>query len=320
MTICIDVPRGFRLQSAADFYADFIPGSGMAAAATDGLTLSFRLDRTFEATVVRLGQAGRTLRMEVFGTENLGSARAQVARILGLEADADAWAELGERNPVVAKLKAEFPGFFTATKPSPYDAAVWAILAPRVQMRAAAAVKLAMMHTLGDRVSAGDSEHHVFPGPAVLATLEAFPGVPAERVERLRGIGRAALEGKLDATTLREMPEDAALHELQKLRGVGPWAASHIYFRGAAPIDALPTVEPRVLHGLADVLAVSSISPADFRLHAGSWRPFRMWVSVLLSRHLARTGGWRSPALAREREIASRALSRRTRSATASSR
>ena len=29
-------------------------------------------------------------------------------------------------------------------------------------------------------------------------------------------------------------------------------AIQHVYLRGAAPVDALPTVEPRVLHGLAD--------------------------------------------------------------------
>jgi hypothetical protein len=37
-----------------------------------------------------------------------------------------------------------------------------------------------------------------------------------------------------------------------------------------------------------------------------------MWVCVLLSRHLARTDGWRDPRLAEERRAAGKELARRT--------
>jgi 3-methyladenine DNA glycosylase/8-oxoguanine DNA glycosylase len=89
---------------------------------------------------------------------------------------------------------------------------------------------------------------------------------------------------------------------------VGPWAASHIYFRGAAPADALPTAEPRVLHGLGDAYGIASPSVETFVRIAEGWRPFRMWVCVLLSRHLARVGGWSAPGLAKERAAAGRRL------------
>jgi hypothetical protein len=93
--------------------------------------------------------------------------------------------------------------------------------------------------------------------------------------------------------------------------GIGPWAASHIYFRGAAPLDELPTSEPRVLHGLASAYRLEAPSEAVFRRIATGWRPFRMWVCVLLMRHLARSGGWHAPELARERAAAGRQLLRR---------
>jgi DNA-3-methyladenine glycosylase II len=313
-TFTFDKPRNFRLQSAADFFAGFTPGAGMAAASaeTGGLTLTFRLDRTFEAVAARLGESRTHVTVDFTGTRDEAAVRRQLARILGLEADADAWRALGARDPIVGALQAEFPGFFTAAKPSPYDAATWAVIAPRMHMKAAAAVKMAMAATHGDTLKLGDRAHVVFPSPQVLVGLAAFPGLSSEKMLRLRGVAQAALDGKLDATSLRAMGEDRALHELQKLRGVGPWAASHIYFRGAAPIDALPVVEPRVLHGLADVLGEAEVSHDAFARHAESWRPFRMWVSVLLSRHLAGTGGWRSPKLAEERARSGRALAKRT--------
>jgi DNA-3-methyladenine glycosylase II len=310
-TFTIAKPRGFRLAAAADFYASFTPGSGMAAAALDHLTLAFHLDRSFEPVAVALREEGQTLRLDIAGTKDQGAVTAQIERILGLEANADAWLELGERDKVVGGLQREFPGFFTAAKASPYDAATWSVIAPRLNQRQAAKIKQALARELGERVELFGRVHHVFPRPAVLAGLQRFPGLSEEKVVRLRGIGQAAQRGLFDAERLRALGEQRALQELQALRGIGPWGASHIYFRGAAPMDALPTAEPRVLHGLASAYRLGTPSEEVFRRIASGWRPFRMWVCVLLMRHLARSGGWRAPELPRERAAAGRQLLRR---------
>ena len=125
-------PHGFRLAAATDFYAGFTPGSGMAAAAIERLTLAFRLDRTFEAVAAALHEEGESIVVEAAGSADATAIEKQIARMLGLDADADAWRLLGEKNALVGKLKNEFPGFFTAAKASPYDAATWAVIAPRL--------------------------------------------------------------------------------------------------------------------------------------------------------------------------------------------
>lgn len=297
----LEKPRGFSLQAAADFYAGFTPGSGMAVAATDRLTFAFRLDQTFEAVAVELRETEDALIAEGAGTREAALLHAQIARMLGLEVDGDAWHEVGRRDRVVGKLQREFPGFFTAAKASPYDAAVWGMISPRMNMRAAANLKVAIGARHGDAVELLGRVHHVFPSPEALLALPGFPGLPAVKLERLKGVARAALEGRLDAERLRAMDVEAALRELQQLPGVGPWTASHILFRGAALRDAVPTVEPRVLHGLADAYALESATPETLLRLAEGWRPFRMWVCVLLARHLAKIGGWHRPELARER-------------------
>lgn len=310
-TFTIPRPGGFRLSAAAQFYESFTPGSGMAAAAGDQLTLAFRLDRTFEAVVAELGVDRTSIRVRFEGTRDEGAVEGQLARILGLYADGNAWLAVGTRDPVVGALQSEFSGFFTAAKSSPYDAATWAVIAPRMNHFQAAQIRVAMAETLGDRVALNGRVHHVFPSPRVLAELPRFPGLSDVKVARLRGIGEAALAGLLDADGLRAMGETAALTALQTLRGIGPWGASHIFYRGAAPEDALPTAEPRVLHGAANAYGLPAVSEEQFREMAEAWRPFRMWVCVLLSRHLARTGGWRAPTLVRERAAAGKALQRR---------
>jgi DNA-3-methyladenine glycosylase II len=311
MTLVIPKPLGFRLAAAAEFYASFTPGSGMAAAAVDHLTLAFHLDRTFEPVAVALREEGSALRLDVAGTRDEAAVHKQIARTLGLEGDAEAWLELGQREPVIGGLQREFPGFFTAAKASPYDAATWSVIVPRMNQRQAASIKQAMARELGERVELLGRVHHLFPSPAVLAKLPDFAGLSAEKVARLRGVGQAALSGLFDAERLRSLGESRALRELQALRGIGPWAASHIYFRGAAPLDELPTAEPRVLHGLASAYRLEAPSEALFRRIASGWRPFRMWVCVLLMRHLARSGGWHAPQLSNERVAAGRQLLRR---------
>ncbi len=208
---------------------------------------------------------------------------------------------MGKRDPVVGKLQAEFPGFFTAAKPSPYDAAAWGIISPRINMKQAAKLKMGLAAEHGDAVTLNGRVHHVFASPKQLLEVASYPGLSGEKLARRKGIAIAALEGKLDPDRLRAMDERTALGELQQLKGVGPWTASHVLYRGAALVDALPTVEPRILHGLAHAYGLKSASVETLDELSEGWRPFRMWVCVLLARHLGRAEGWNKPEYAKER-------------------
>jgi DNA-3-methyladenine glycosylase II len=198
---------------------------------------------------------------------------------------------------VIGGLQRAFPGFFTAAKASPYDAATWSVIAPRMNMQQAARIKEAIAVTYGDAIGA----HHVFPRPAVLAAIEKVDGLSEEKLSRLRGVGIAAMRGALDVSHLRALGETAAIASLQEIRGIGPWSASHIYYRGAASVDALPGCEPRLLHGLGLAYGLEAPSEATFARIAETWRPFRMWASILLMRNLARSDRWNAPGLAAER-------------------
>ena len=308
----IKKPHGFALSAATQFYAAFTPGSGMAAASVEHLTLAFRLDQTFEPVAVALREQDGVIVAEVAGSDDEARVKNQLARMLGLAESGEAWLHVGRRDPVVAQLQREFPGFFSAAKASPYDAATWGMIAPRLHMRAAAKLKLSMARTLGDAVDIHGRVHYVFPSPRALAKVERFAGLSDEKMSRLRGVAAAAQSGLLDADRLRALPEHEALAQLQTLRGVGPWVASHIYYRGAAPSDGLPTAEPRVLHGLAHAYGLPSATDDEFARLAEQWRPFRMWVVVLLMRHLSRSGEWHAPTLARERAEAGRKLAQQT--------
>lgn len=278
------IPRGpFSLAAAQGFLAGFPPALYTWSDAAERLRLGFPLDGSGEAVAVSLHERAGVLYGEVAGTDNVEAARRQAARILSLDHDGSGYPEVGRRDPIVGRLQELFPGFRPVCFTSPYEAAAWAILSNRMRMTQAAQIKMRLVTEHGTSVVVDGETVPVFPAPPRLLQLQSFPGLSEEKIVRLHGLAEAALDGRLDADRLRQMPVDAALAELQTLRGIGEWGAQHILMRGAGPADTLPTVEMRVRQAVARAYRLSTV-PDDiaFARIAEAWRPYRMWVCVLL--------------------------------------
>jgi DNA-3-methyladenine glycosylase II len=102
-------------------------------------------------------------------------------------------------------------------------------------------------------------------------------------MERLHGVARAALEGRLDVGALKAMGPDTAMAELQSIKGIGPFYSALIVVRGTGFTDVLPVNEPRALALAAQLYGLDEpLSEAQFRELAQSWRPFRTWAVVLI--------------------------------------
>jgi DNA-3-methyladenine glycosylase II len=311
-------PRGpYSLAASAKFFCGFTPSSGTAEVSVDGkLTLGFLTEATFEPVVVSLTEDGQDIVGEISGTADAGRVGHQVARILSLDHDARGLAAVGERDPVIGRLLEATPGFRPVCFPSPYEAAVWGVLAQRISMKAAAAIKRRLSVATGARVSGFGQSFDPSPPPRDLLSLSQFPGLADEKLRRLHGVARAALDGRLDAGRLTAIPKERALEELRELRGVGKWTAAHILLRGCGAIDEVPGMEPRLLRGFAEAygLREGESEEALARVSEG-WRPYRMWVSILLvmswfrGATRAREIGYDSRRASRERR-ANRALER----------
>ena len=166
------------------------------------------------------------------------------------------------------------------------------VIGQRIAMRQARVVKERLSAMYGDQVEINGHELRPFPRPQRLIELPAVQGLSDVKVQRLRDLGRAAMDGRLDTARLRSIPEAQALTGLQELPGVGPWTASGILLRGCGVADALPMGDDISRAAVQWAYGLEELpDDASWSQIAESWRPFRMWATVPLHRALAARSG-----------------------------
>jgi DNA-3-methyladenine glycosylase II len=279
------VPRGpFSPRLLAGF--GFGPDTGRPEATEPVMRLAFCLDdMNGHAGVVLRQDADRNgvVRGELHGEADLAEVQRQVARILSLEHDGEAWLAVGGRDPVIGRLQRRYPGLRPPLFHSPYEAAAWAIISARRPARQAALTRTLIAEQLGREFELDGERLAAFPTPRSLLDLKPLKGLPQVKVERLHALAAAALAGRLDAARLRDLEPEAALAELQELPGIGPFYSTLVLVRASGHADLLPEGERRVLAAAAHHYGLDQPpSPERFAELAQAWRPFRTWASMLL--------------------------------------
>lgn len=281
-------PRGpFSLTHSAKFLCGFTPLRSATRSTDANLTLSFLDDVTFEPAVVEVFERNGDVVIQTRAGSRDPSE--QVARILSLDHDATGLSAVMKRDAVVRALFAETPGFRPVCFASPYEAAIWGVLAQRTPMSVAASNRAKLARALGGSLEVDGTTFDASPRPFALLGTKTFPGISEEKLLRLHAIARAALEGKLEVSQLRSVPREVALASLAKIRGVGAWTSEHVLVRGAGTVDDLPRSEPRVMRACFE-----AYGSEDIEVISEQWRPFRTWICVRLVTSLS-SEGWRVP-------------------------
>ncbi len=222
------------------------------------------------------------------GQPSVEAVRAQVARVLSIDHDAAGYVAVGDRDPVIARLLAAAPGLRPPLFYSPYEAALWAVLSARRPAATAEAWRRRLSQTLGAAATVAGTEMWAVPQPARIVDagagrIASETGVDATRAERVVAVAEAGLDGRLDAGRLAAMDVDAARASLRTIPGIGPFYADLILIRATGITDLLPTNEPRMLALIGELYDLGGpATVAQAEAIAGTWRPWRTWVAVLV--------------------------------------
>ncbi len=221
---------------------------------------------------------------EVVGTTDLARvalACEQTARILSLHVDGRGFDEVVSQDEVLTALTRLRPGLRPPQFTSPYEAALWSVLSAR---RPAAQMKLvrerlAVAH--GRELTLAGRSVAAVPTPQQLLEVESFPGIPEVKLTRMHAVARAAQEGQLDVDRLVQMGPEAALADLQRLPGIGPFYAALVVIRALGLPDVLPTQEPMALDLVHRICRLPHVpTPHELEALAAPWAPYRTWAVV----------------------------------------
>ncbi|HMH90234.1 MAG TPA: hypothetical protein VK586_04025 [Streptosporangiaceae bacterium] len=301
-------PRGpFSLAESATF------GFGQRDEGSfDGvMRLAFGLDGYDQHVGVELRQDdGAAVHCVVHGDRrdlDLAAVQRQVERVLSLDFDGGEFLAVGERDPVIGALQAAAPGLRPPLFYSPYEAAAWSVLSARRPADQMRQVRDRLCQAHGAVFDLAGQQLAAFPAPEALLSVESFPGLPPDKIDRLHGVARAALDGRLDPPRLRELGPERAVTDLQAIKGIGPFYSELIVIRATGFADVLPTSEPKALDLAGRLYGLGGPATSEqLRQLAEPWRPFRTWAAVLIRAVTPRLCSEKLAALARLGEMADR--------------
>lgn len=269
------VPRGaFSLAESAGFaYIDRDAGPPGPA-----LRLAFCRDGSWEPTGVLLVQKG-----DIVDVDGEARDRAQVERILGLDVDASSFADVGTRDPVIGRLQAAAPGLRPPQLHSAYEAAAFCILTARRSAAQARRMRTELAERAGTILDVGGEPVTCLPPPSYLVDPDPVPGLDPVRLERLRGVAQAALDGRLDTAALQAMTPDDARTLLEQLPGIGPFSSAIIVVRSLGHTDFMTGTITELNNVVGELYRLGHpATPGELDDISRAWSPWRTWSQLYL--------------------------------------
>lgn len=173
------------------------------------------------------------------------------------------------------------PGCF-----DPFEMATRAVLGQQVTVKAARTLAARLAASLGEEIETPFAElFRTFPLPERIAALEppiedrlGPLGVTGARARSIRALAQALASGAVALSPGAD--PDAAMAELAKLPGFGPWTVRYVAMRALGWPDAFLATD----HGVK--MALAGVPEKERTALAEEWRPWRSYGTVTLWNYL----------------------------------
>lgn len=245
-------PRGFELEHTLSFFCSFPPTRGEQRASEGVLTKAWSIEGRAALVELRADTDGLSARITTERPLSEPAAAALVARVrfqLSLDDDLTELEARAATDTAFAPVARRWRGHHHVKFPTPFEIAVWAVLAQRNQ-RAGRRTKDALVAALGPSLVVAGLAHRAFPEPsAVLAAGETqlrALGIDEARSRAIATIARAFAQPSYERWLL-EAPIDVAEAELRALPRIGPWSAAFVLFRGLGRMERLADASGPIL-------------------------------------------------------------------------
>ncbi|QUH00216.1 DNA-3-methyladenine glycosylase 2 family protein [Saccharopolyspora erythraea] len=260
--------------------------SGVEDAGPGHYTRSLRLPHGTGIATLRPADNHVAAALQLTDLRDLGSAVSRLRRLLDLDADPVAVADVLGDDHALAPVVRTAPGVRVPGSVDGTEIVVRALVGQQVSVSAARTTLGRLVAALGEPLSHPDGTvTTLFPTAEAIAKALAngadnvLPG-PKRRTETVRRVAEELAGGNLQVHPGRD--EADLRRELERIPGIGPWTAGYVAMRVLGAPDVLLDGD-LVLRKGAAALGL----PADartLRAHADRWSPWRSYAGMLLWR------------------------------------
>lgn len=254
--------------------------AGIERVDAQGYARTVRLKEGYALIQVAPKQTAQALSLNVSGAapSDLLEIATTARRMFDVAADPITIGDVLSVDPLLRPLLEQWPGLRV---PGAWDAFECAVRAIIDRHRNADCIADQLVQQFGDCIAgAGADLTHLFPSPANLAQADLTKiGLSLNASLTVRTLARAMCETYSDGSLARTVLIEA-LHPLPR---IGHWAAQHVALRAFGEPDAFPVsnaVLKRIVIGGGVIRSLH-----DLEERAETWRPWRAYAALLLSRN-----------------------------------
>ncbi len=195
------------------------------------------------------------------------------------------FADLLQRDPVIARLDAAYPGLRTVRQFDLLAALARCISAQQVNLRWAATTRRRLAETFGERHQVGEQVVYSLPAERLAAaSVDEIRALQftTRKAEYLITVAQAIASGRLSGALLETLPDEEVIARLSALRGIGRWTAEWILARTLGrPVVVAGDLGVRKAVGLA-YLGTPLPSETAVREATAHWGPSAGVAQTLL--------------------------------------
>jgi DNA-3-methyladenine glycosylase II len=107
-------------------------------------------------------------------------------------------------------------------------------------------------------------------------------GLSARKIEYLRGIATARLDGSIDFASLPQKSEQEIIDELTRLKGVGSWTVEMLLIFALGRRDVLSFKDLGIRKGIMLLHRLDSLNEDEFEVYRKRYSPYGTLASLLL--------------------------------------